>query len=167
MFEIVPKVHKVSPLWNITNILTGKKSFTFPPWATKGIHTLGDIYSENSQRTDFVWPTLFHFFSLSEFKISYEGIWRSMEHITTQASNGGIDVCRLWILVECLNVQLTKRQQLCYVIMSAWSKILKECFQHLIFHTRKDWSFSDSKGGSYPPLMLFLIKCPMYVHVYV
>lgn len=47
LFETVPKFHKLSPLWNNTNILTGKKPFTCPLWAAKGICTLGDIYSKD------------------------------------------------------------------------------------------------------------------------
>lgn len=43
---------------------------------------------------------------------------------------------KLWIVVEgaicSLNVQLTDLQQLHDVIMSTWSRITEECFQHLV-----------------------------------
>lgn len=47
LFETVPKFHKLSPLWNNTNILTGKKPFTCPLWVAKGICMLVDIYGKD------------------------------------------------------------------------------------------------------------------------
>ena len=43
----MPTFHKLSPLWNNPLILTADKPFTFPLWATKGIHTFESIYGDN------------------------------------------------------------------------------------------------------------------------
>ncbi len=59
MFEMVPKLHKLSHLWNNTNILTGNKLFTSPLWASKEICMLGNIYSEDGSYSFHNLPTLF------------------------------------------------------------------------------------------------------------
>lgn len=33
----IPRYHKLSPLWNNTDILDAGQPFQFPPWASRGI----------------------------------------------------------------------------------------------------------------------------------
>ncbi len=77
----------------------------------------------------------------------------------------------LWDVVEreihIMDVQPTNLQQLCDAIMSIWTKISEECFQHLVESMpQRIKAVLKAKRGSNPVLAMYLIKWPASVYNY-
>ncbi len=76
----------------------------------------------------------------------------------------------LWDVVEreihIMNVQTTNLQQLCDAIMSIWTKISEECFQHLVESMpRRIKLVLKSKGVQTGTSKVYLIKWPVSVYI--
>ncbi len=74
---------------------------------------------------------------------------------------------RLWDVVEweihIMNVQPTNLQQLCDAIMSIWTKISEECFQHLVESMPQR---IKEKGVQPDTIKVYLIKWPVSVYTH-
>ncbi len=76
----------------------------------------------------------------------------------------------LWDVVEreihIMDVQLTNLQQLCDAIMSIWTKVSEECFQHLVESMpRKIKEVLKAKGVQPGTSKVYLIKWPVSVYM--
>ncbi len=56
------KFHQNTPLWHNVNILIANRPLDFRPWASKGIRTVGDLFSDKGMLS---FQDLCHFFGLS------------------------------------------------------------------------------------------------------
>ncbi len=66
--------------------------------------------------------------------------------------------------IHIMNVQPTNLQKLCDAIMSIWTKISEECFQHLVESMpRRFKAVLKAKGGPPGTSMVYLIKWPVSV----
>ncbi len=77
----------------------------------------------------------------------------------------------LWDVVErkicIMDVQPTNLQQLCDVIMTIWTKISEECFQHLVESMpRRIKAVLKAKGVQPSTSKVYLIKWPVSVYIY-
>ncbi len=67
-----------------------------------------------------------------------------------------------------MNVQTINLQQLCDAIMSIWSKISEECFQHLVESmTRRIKTVLKAKGVQPSTSKVCLIKWPVSIYMYI
>ncbi len=78
----------------------------------------------------------------------------------------------LWDVVEqeilIMNVQPTNLQQLRDAIMSIWTKISEECFQHLVKSMpQKIRQFWRQKGVQPDTSKVYLIRWPVCVYIYI
>ncbi len=78
---------------------------------------------------------------------------------------------QLWDVVEreirIMDVQPTNLQQLCDAIMSIWTKISEECFQHLVESIpRRIKAVLKAKAVQPGTSKVYLIKWQMSVHIY-
>ncbi len=78
----------------------------------------------------------------------------------------------LWDVVEreihIMDVQPTNLQQLCDAIMSTWTKISEECFQHLVESMpQRIKLFLKAKGVQTGTNKVYLIKSPVSVNLYI
>ncbi len=74
----------------------------------------------------------------------------------------------LWDVVEreihIMDVQTTNLQQLCDAIMSIWTKISEECFQHLVESMQRRIKAKE-KGVQPGTSKVYLIKWPVSVYI--
>ncbi len=78
----------------------------------------------------------------------------------------------LWDVVEreihIMDVQTTNLQQLCDAIMTIWTKISEQCFQHLVESmTRRIKTVLKAKGVQPGTSTVYLIKWPVCVYIYI
>ncbi len=76
----------------------------------------------------------------------------------------------LWDVVEreilIMDVQTTNLQKRCDAIMTIWTKISEECFQHLVESVpRKIYAVLKTKGVQPGTSKVYLIKWPVSVHM--
>ncbi len=77
----------------------------------------------------------------------------------------------LWDVVEreihIMDVQTTNLQQLCDAIMTIWTKISEECFQHLVESMpRRIKAVLKENGGQPGTSKVYLIKWPIHTHTH-
>ncbi len=69
--------------------------------------------------------------------------------------------------IRIMDVQPTNMQQLCDAILSKWTKISEECFQHIVESMpRRIKAVLKAKGVQPSTSKVYLIKWPVSVYIY-
>ncbi len=69
--------------------------------------------------------------------------------------------------IHIMDVQTTNLQQLCDAIMTIWTKISEECFQHLVESMpRRIKAVLKEKGVQPGTSKVYLIKWPIHTHTH-